>query len=339
MRADNSLSKHIPTISVNTTTPDGSRVVWGFMFENTLFTEFERRNHPLIEAAYRQRKKKHTSHHITIVDSNLPKPGKAKVYFGVAQNHLRMPGTRYYVTRQVIKTSTSESSPRPPVTKVIPPTPSTSSPYAMPTIIPSPASTFSTSSFSSVDTSFLYPTSSYNFMQSGQQQQQLNANTLADVLSDDLPLVDLSNNNYSDLSVQSGDLLLNSQHYSNNSHYNNNDMCFADNDNIDSLQTTNYFGNDNFDVVSKNNVAMANKCNCSTVSDFNNTNSILEDPNWVQDFVSLGLLPKFPEQVSWLSAAYDYKCGGVNDFNITANSDTADAMFSTNSHIDSLMKS
>ncbi|KAI8095874.1 hypothetical protein BDF21DRAFT_406907, partial [Thamnidium elegans] len=93
-----SLSIATTTTTSSSSSSDGSKIVWGFMFENTLFTEFERRNHPIIEAAYRQRKKKHSSHHITIVDSNLPKPGKAKVYFGVAQNHLRMPGTRYAYT-------------------------------------------------------------------------------------------------------------------------------------------------------------------------------------------------------------------------------------------------
>lgn len=135
--------------AINLTTPDGNQIIWGFMFENTLFTPFERRNHPIIEAAYRQRKKKHCSHHINIVDSNLPKPGKAKVYFGVAQNHLRMPGTRYYVTRQIVKATPS-------------PTPQSSSSLKTPMLMPSPTSTFSSSSFSSLDAAAL-----------NQQQQQL----------------------------------------------------------------------------------------------------------------------------------------------------------------------
>lgn len=88
-------------------------VVWGFMLENTLFTKFEDHNHALIESAYRQRKSKKASHYIHIVDMNLPKPYKAKVYFGVAQNHLRMPGTRYYVTRKVIKSTTSSQTSTP----------------------------------------------------------------------------------------------------------------------------------------------------------------------------------------------------------------------------------
>ncbi|KAI9483171.1 MAG: hypothetical protein EXX96DRAFT_557138 [Benjaminiella poitrasii] len=76
-----------------------TKAVWGFMLENTLFTPFEEHNHAIIEQAYRDRKKKPSSHSIDIIDGNLPKPYKAKVYFGVAQNHLRMPGTRYYVLR------------------------------------------------------------------------------------------------------------------------------------------------------------------------------------------------------------------------------------------------
>ncbi|GAA5798980.1 hypothetical protein HPULCUR_004389 [Helicostylum pulchrum] len=208
-------------MSSSTTTTSSSteksKIVWGFMFENTLFTEFERRNHPIIEAAYRQRKKKHSSHHITIVDSNLPKPGKAKVYFGVAQNHLRMPGTRYYVNRQIIR-----------------PAPS-SPPFSVPMLMPSPTSTTSSSSssFSSVDMSFAsrqqqevprpqqqqrqqhqmssyqqrqpqvhYVPSNYyqqqpSFCQQQQQQQQeqvLNSNTLAQVFSDDFSLLNIDQN-------------------------------------------------------------------------------------------------------------------------------------------------
>ncbi|KAI8375835.1 hypothetical protein BD560DRAFT_445661 [Blakeslea trispora] len=95
-----------------TATPNAaSKVIWGFMLENTLFTEFEERNHAIIEAAYKQCKRKQGSHYIHIVDANLPKPGKAKVYFGVVQNHLRMPGTRYYVNRRVIKGKAAPTSP------------------------------------------------------------------------------------------------------------------------------------------------------------------------------------------------------------------------------------
>ncbi|KAI7894300.1 uncharacterized protein EV154DRAFT_560533 [Mucor mucedo] len=137
-----------------------SQIVWGFMFENSHFTEFERRNHPIIEAAYHQRKKKHSSHHITITDANLPKPGKAKVYFGVAQNHLRMPGTRYYVKRCK---SISSSPPQP-------------------MLVPSPSSTFS--SFSSMDTA--------SFTQPSRRMQQFNSNTLAAVLSDFTPLLEVN---------------------------------------------------------------------------------------------------------------------------------------------------
>ncbi|GAN11813.1 hypothetical protein MAM1_1016d11419 [Mucor ambiguus] len=78
------------------------KVVWGFMLENTLFTEFHEENHAKIEAAYSQRKQRSTSNYIELEDSNLPKPHKARVYFGVARMHLRMPGTRYYVERHVI---------------------------------------------------------------------------------------------------------------------------------------------------------------------------------------------------------------------------------------------
>ncbi|KAK4510197.1 uncharacterized protein ATC70_006369 [Mucor velutinosus] len=78
------------------------KVIWGFMLENTLFTEFQEENHDKIEAAYSQRKKRSTSYYIEVEDTNLPKPYKARVYFGVARMHLRMPGTRYYVERHVI---------------------------------------------------------------------------------------------------------------------------------------------------------------------------------------------------------------------------------------------
>lgn len=72
------------------------------MLENTLFTEFQEENHAKIEAAYSQRKQRSTSYYIEVEDKNLPKPHKARVYFGVARMHLRMPGTRYYVERHVI---------------------------------------------------------------------------------------------------------------------------------------------------------------------------------------------------------------------------------------------
>lgn len=77
-------------------------VIWGFLLENTLFTEFQDENHTKIEAAYSQRKQRSTSYYIELEDNNLPKPHKARVYFGVARMHLRMPGTRYYVERHVI---------------------------------------------------------------------------------------------------------------------------------------------------------------------------------------------------------------------------------------------
>ncbi|KAI8329208.1 hypothetical protein BC941DRAFT_476437 [Chlamydoabsidia padenii] len=73
---------------------------WGFMLENTLFMEFDLANHSIIENAYQQKKLKQASHHIVIHDSHLP--CDAKIYFGVAQIHLRMPGTRYYVKRKSI---------------------------------------------------------------------------------------------------------------------------------------------------------------------------------------------------------------------------------------------
>ncbi|KAL0075463.1 hypothetical protein J3Q64DRAFT_1878031 [Phycomyces blakesleeanus] len=87
-----------------------TKVVWGFMLENTYFMEFDHSNHAIIELAYRQRRSRQASHYITIRDSNLPSP--ARVYFGVAQVHLRMPGTRYYVKRRVLKVSTPASTRR-----------------------------------------------------------------------------------------------------------------------------------------------------------------------------------------------------------------------------------
>ncbi|KAI8089554.1 uncharacterized protein BX664DRAFT_314750 [Halteromyces radiatus] len=74
--------------------------IWGFMLENTFFMEFDESNHIVIETAYQQKKLQQTSHHILIRDSHLP--CEAKIYFGVAQIHLRMPGTRYYVKRKTV---------------------------------------------------------------------------------------------------------------------------------------------------------------------------------------------------------------------------------------------
>lgn len=73
------------------------------MLENTYFTEFDLPNHRIIEEAYQQRKTRQTSHYINIRDSHLPV--QARVYFGVAQVHLRMPGTRYYVKRRIVPPS------------------------------------------------------------------------------------------------------------------------------------------------------------------------------------------------------------------------------------------
>lgn len=315
----NQTSSAAATATPNTlaTTPDDSRIVWGFMFENTLFTEFERRNHSIIEAAYRQRKMKHTSHHITIVDSNLPKPGKAKIYFGVAQNHLRMPGTRYYVNRQVIKsssnkskntTTTSERSNRPSAsnttkTMMVKPTPAILSPYNLPIMIPSPASTFSSSSSSSLDTSFLYPTDYNNLMNSSNgQQQQLNANALAAVLSDDIPLVDMiaSSGHYSSLSAE------NSSHsllFNDTTEYNmnniNNDGFYSNSSEQHNMMNSYYTG-----LITAGYNSTQCSCYYSTNTNFDTVNMLQEDPNWVQDFVSLGLLPKFQQEVPWLPTTY-----------------------------------
>ncbi|KAG0741950.1 hypothetical protein G6F57_001067 [Rhizopus arrhizus] len=79
----------------------GRQIIWGFLLENTYFTEFDESNHAIIEKAYSQRKKKQTSHYIVIRDSHLASP--ARIYFGVVQVHLRMPGTRYYVRRNLSK--------------------------------------------------------------------------------------------------------------------------------------------------------------------------------------------------------------------------------------------
>ncbi|ORZ02896.1 hypothetical protein BCR43DRAFT_510029 [Syncephalastrum racemosum] len=92
--------KNEPSSLSAVATSAGARVIWGFMLENTYFTEFDLSNHRIIEDAYHLRKMRPTSHYITIRDSHLPAP--ARVYFGVAQVHLRMPGTRYYVKRRVV---------------------------------------------------------------------------------------------------------------------------------------------------------------------------------------------------------------------------------------------
>ena len=84
---------------------------WGFLFESVRFTPFDSVNNQLIEMEY-QARGAHYSHNIDIVDSNLKYP--AKIYFGVAQTHLRMPGTRYYVKRREIKVQSPPVVPAPP---------------------------------------------------------------------------------------------------------------------------------------------------------------------------------------------------------------------------------
>ncbi|RUS15945.1 hypothetical protein BC937DRAFT_91775 [Endogone sp. FLAS-F59071] len=74
-------------------------IQWGFLLENTLFTEFDLPNQWALEASYRQPNRGQTKW-VEITDSHLS--GKAKVYFGVASNHLRMPGTRYSVERRSV---------------------------------------------------------------------------------------------------------------------------------------------------------------------------------------------------------------------------------------------
>ncbi|CAO3587641.1 unnamed protein product [Absidia cylindrospora] len=85
-----------------------NQFTWGFMLENTLFVEFDQANHIIIENSYQQKKMKQSSHHIVIRDSHLP--CDAKVYFGVAQIHLRMPGTRYYVKRKSLPVTNSNTT-------------------------------------------------------------------------------------------------------------------------------------------------------------------------------------------------------------------------------------
>jgi len=80
----------------------GSTIIdyqWGFLLENTLFTAFDLHNQWLLESFYRQLNCNQTKW-IEITDSHLS--DKARVYFGVASKHLRMPGTRYNVIRQRI---------------------------------------------------------------------------------------------------------------------------------------------------------------------------------------------------------------------------------------------
>ncbi|KAI8074532.1 hypothetical protein BC940DRAFT_329080 [Gongronella butleri] len=79
-----------------------SKIVWGFMLENTYFMEFDPVNQVILESAFQEKKNKQASHFITIRDSHLP--SAARVYFGVVQIHLRMPGTRYYVKRRIVVT-------------------------------------------------------------------------------------------------------------------------------------------------------------------------------------------------------------------------------------------
>lgn len=172
------------TASSSLRTFDGSKILWGFMLENTSFTEFQEKNHVIIETAYHQRKQKNTSSFIDVIDHNLPKPHQARVYFGVAQMHLRMPGTRYYVKRKVINiapallsscsatsfTSTTGSFPSP-----LPMTPS---------LMPSPMSTVSTATTT---------TSSTNTFCSDLLYPQLDP-TLAALFSEDMTLP-VSNNN------------------------------------------------------------------------------------------------------------------------------------------------
>ncbi|KAJ2963992.1 hypothetical protein NQZ79_g1168 [Umbelopsis isabellina] len=69
---------------------------WGFLFENSVFTPFDSHNNEYIEREW-QTKGAHFGHKIEIIDSHLNSP--AVLYFSVAQIHLRMPGTRYYVIR------------------------------------------------------------------------------------------------------------------------------------------------------------------------------------------------------------------------------------------------
>lgn len=296
------------TSTTATTVSDASsKIIWGFMFENSHFTEFERRNHSIIEAAYHQRKKKHSSHHITIVDANLPKPGKAKVYFGVAQNHLRMPGTRYYVKRY----KTVSSSP------------------SQPMLVPSPSSTFS--SFSSTDTA--------SFTQHSRHMQQFNSNTLASVLSDFSPLLEVNYEypntieyNFADnmmyyknamikntplipyipmedtLSMNSSNAPCNTNASLNNNVYMNNNT--SSNSTSATMSHPSVASNATISPIpiatnsclshpsiASNHLPMNNNMNMF-IPDLNTFN-MLEDPNWINNILSLA------PPVSWSSSALD----------------------------------
>lgn len=170
-----------PTASGSLRTFDGSKILWGFMLENTSFTEFQEKNHVIIETAYRQRKQKNTSSFIDVIDHNLPNPHQARVYFGVAQMHLRMPGTRYYVKRKVINIAPALLSPCS-ATSFTSTAGSFPSPFPMaPSLMPSPVSTVSTTTTatSTFCSDLLYP--------------QLDP-TLAALFSEDMTLP-VSNNN------------------------------------------------------------------------------------------------------------------------------------------------
>ncbi|KAI9492915.1 hypothetical protein BDB00DRAFT_788398 [Zychaea mexicana] len=75
------------------------RVEWGFMLENTFFKTFEKHNQHIIERNYHEVSQRVGSNYVDITDKKLG--SNARVYFGVEQIHLRMPGTRYYVQRRL----------------------------------------------------------------------------------------------------------------------------------------------------------------------------------------------------------------------------------------------
>ncbi|KAG2216662.1 hypothetical protein INT45_007946 [Circinella minor] len=88
------------------------QVEWGFLLENTYFQRFEEHNQKMIEQAYHELCHRVGNHYIDITDAVLA--NSARVYFGVEQIHLRMPGTRYYVQRRLkslINTTVARSSP------------------------------------------------------------------------------------------------------------------------------------------------------------------------------------------------------------------------------------
>ncbi|KAI8991805.1 hypothetical protein BDF20DRAFT_909533 [Mycotypha africana] len=84
----------------------GLRIVWGYMLENTVFVEFEIHNQAFIEEEYINCKIRTSEAYVEIEDLNLPRPHEARIYIGVLNNHLRMPGTRYHVYRLEFKQST-----------------------------------------------------------------------------------------------------------------------------------------------------------------------------------------------------------------------------------------